>query len=454
MGEPMLIMLANLSDNVPLSPWVTTDYYFLPLSLPNTTSDSLYEFSTIGIGAELDCAELKESSSNLSYRFTLSNDAMEANFSTAETASDGSVIRCFYPVAFIGDNANPPAEATQVYIRGNPEGKQGVEMFFQPIPSQVTATALEKYTCPRRAVAGWVRSQITLTDMFSDTLYGPTRNITNSSIESTFMMCQPQFKASNFTVVSDQAGHILNYTKINSPSIMPDENLTGAIWNATMFLVGQGLDYLEWHNDTIAVDWFNLLLKNLAGPDIIDPISSQPDFASTKNRVNQTYQRLFASVLEYNKEYFVPAPAPITTLGYELSSKQRVFFSDTMFLIVILMLALDVVAAMAVYIQLPSPFLHQMPTSIAGLLSYAICSHLENDFTSEKASTLGKAAAITENGNVYGLGKYIGTDGRGHFGIDRQPYLLPLQIDDAGRWTRLRNRIFHFRKSKLQSEMI
>jgi hypothetical protein len=268
------------------------------------------------------------------------------------------------------------------------------------------------------------------------------------------MMCQPQFKASNFTVVSDQAGHILNYTKINSPSIMPDENLTGAMWNATMFLVGQGLDYLEWHNDTIAVDWFNLLLKNLAGPDIIDPISSQPDFASTKDRVNQTYQRLFASVLEYNKEFFVPAPAPITTLGYELSSKQRVFFSDTMVLIVIVMLALDVVAAMAVYIQLPSPFLHQMPTSIAGLLSYAIRSHLENDFTSEKASTLGKAAAITGNGNVYGLGKYIGTDGRGHFGIDRQPYLLPLQIEDAGRWTRLRNRIFHFRKSKLQSEMI
>ncbi|KAL1970743.1 hypothetical protein VTN77DRAFT_2577 [Rasamsonia byssochlamydoides] len=459
LGEPLQIMLANVSENVALVPWVTPEYYFLPVSLPTNTSVSSYVLSTIGIGSQLDCQELKESNSDLLYRFILSHDAMEANFTVSQKLSDGSQIRCFSPNAFTGDNAPVPSEATQVYIRGDPEGGQGVEMFIQPIASEVTATPEENYACPRMFIAGWVRSSITLGDKYSNTLYGPTRNITSSTLNSTFMMCKPRFQTANFSVITDQSGHILNYTQIGPLSEEVDEDLASAVWNATTFLVGQPPDYFRWHNDTTASDWFNLFLKKLSGlTSIIDPLAPPPDFATTADLVNQVYQRLFAVVLQDNQEYLMPAPPKSFIIANEITTQQRVFLSETMFYIVVVILALDTIVAIALYIRLPKPFLHRMPTSIAGLLAYGTSSHLAQDLDFKTAAAVGQDGirkVLTQRGSVYGFGRYIGTDGEIHFGIDRQPYLIPRQVQDSRKWWQLWTSIpFFFKKWSLQSDMI
>jgi hypothetical protein len=440
-GEPLQIMLSNISQNVPLVPWVTPEYFFLPVSLPVNTSGSSYALSTIGIGSQLNCQELKESDSDLLYRFILSHDAMEANFTVTQKLSDGSQIRCFYPQANTGDNAPAPSEATQVYLRGDPEGRQGVEMLVQPIASEVTATPEEKHACPRMLIAGWVRSSITLGDKYSNTLYGPTRNITTSTLNSTFMMCKPYFQTGNFSVITDQTGHILNYTLLDPLSGAVDEYLASSVWNATMFLVGQGSDTLRWHNDTIGLDWFNVFLKRVSqSTSIIDPLAPRPDFTTTADSVNRVYQELFAITLQDNQNALMPAPSGSFMIADEIRAQQRVFLSKTMFYIVVVILALDTAVAIVLYLRLPKPFLHRMPTSIAGILSYATGSHLAQDLDLQMSAAVGRRGfreVLKQKGTVYGFGKYIGTDGETHFGLDRHPYLVARQVKEPGRWWRL-----------------
>ncbi|KKA18808.1 hypothetical protein T310_7248, partial [Rasamsonia emersonii CBS 393.64] len=435
LGEPLQIMLANVSQNVALVPWVSPEYYFLPVSLPANTSVSTYELSTIGIGSQLDCQELKESNSDFLYRFILSHDAMEANFTVFQKLSDGSQIRCFYPVAFTGDNDPAPSEATQIYLRGNPEGRQGVEMFIQPIP--VKSRRLHRKNMRAHECSLQV----------------------GSTLNSTFMMCKPRFQTANFSVVTDQSGHVLNYTQLGPLSEEVEEHLASAVWNATMFLVGQGSDTLRWHNDTIASDWFNVFLKKVSrSTSIIDPLTPPPDFATTADLVSQVYQQLFAIVLQDNQKYLMPAPPGSLIIANEIGTQQRVFVSDTMVYIVIVILALDTTVAIVLYSRLPKPFLHRMPTTIAGLLAYSTGSHLAQDLDIQMAATAGRSGmqeALKKRGSVYGFGRYIGTDGEIHFGIDRQPYLIPLRVQDLPKWWQLVTKTpLFFKKRSSQSDMI
>lgn len=457
LGQPLSVLLANLSENVALPPWTSPEYYFIPFSLPSEeeTPELSYSVPTTGIGARLDCREMKESNSNLTFTWILSHDAMEANFTALEILPDGTSIRCYSPNAFIGDNARAPAETTQVYLRGSPEGRKGVELFIQPISSYVSGTPQEKFACPRMIIAGWVRASITLGSRMSETLYGPTANITSASVDPTFMMCKPIFQTATFDVVVDKKGYVLNYTRNSPLSQEVDDYLASAIWNATTFLVGAPPDYLKWHNDTIAGDWFNLFLKKLTkSTSILDPNSPLPDFSTLADLVSNVYQRLFAVTLQLNEGSFLSAEPGTSVIAKKIMKEQRIFLSPTMFEIVLTILILDVVVAILIYIRVPKPFLHRMPTSIGALLSYSASSHLLRDLKEIDATRSGVAQLLEQKGGVYGFGKHIGTDGEVHVGIERQPYLIPRYINDTKKFLSFRTASLLSRISKTGSNVI
>lgn len=449
-GQPLQVMLANVSENVSLPPWVSKEYYFLPFSIPSgaNAADSLYRIPTIGIGAQLECREVKESNSDLLFRWILSHDAMEANFTVSERLPDGTLIRCFSPNAFTGDNMPAPTEDTQVYLRGPPEGRKAVEFFIQPKSSYVSATRQEKFACPRMFIGGWVKSSITLGSQMSETLYGPTANITSVSIDPRFMMCKPRFYTANFDIDVDQKGHVLNYTRNSPLNQTVDELLAWSIWNATTFLVGSPPDYLIWHNDTVADDWFNLLLKKVSNSTwMLDPNSPFPDFSTMAELVNKVYQELFALTVQANEKYLARAQQGMSVVAKEIRKETRIFLSSTMFKIVEIILILDVIVAALLYLRLPKPFLYRMPTSIAVLISYFASSHLLQDLKKVEVRGNEFAKWLRQKGRVYGFGKYIGVDGEIHVGIERQPYLVPRDVTNS-------RKILRLRKTTISSDMI
>lgn len=126
--------------------------------------------------------------------------------------------------------------------------------------------------------------------------------------------------------------------------------------------------------------------------------------------------------------------------------------NDAMFYIVIVVLATNITVASLLYLGLPRPFLHRMPTSIAGLLSYSCGSHLAEDLDLRSHTATSKREVyenLARRNYRYGSGKYIGTDNSVHFGIDRQPYLLPEWQSEPGKWLRFRRKLLSSPSSDL-----
>lgn len=454
--EPMQQMLANLSDNVPMLPWITPDYFFLPVSLPNESHALTYLVTTTGLGSDLQCSEAMDISvpgANMTYTFGLNHDATQANFTFRERLANGTQIRCYYPGANLPDGAkaddNPPPEETQIYIQGNPEGRQGVEFIVKAYPSYNTRTPDENFFCERMIIAGWVRANITLTADYSETVNGPTRNISDATLDSMFMRCRPRFMIGNFSVLTDKDGHVLDYSQVGNLSEDIEWRLVDRLWSRTATHIGTSGP--RWHNDSYADDWFNEFMKIIAGnADIIDPFKPKPNFTTTAALMSKVYRQLFAITALNNRENFARAPPGTTTTAIEIFREQRIFMNDAMFYIVIGVLAANIVVASFLYLGLPKPFLHQMPTSIAGLLSYTCGSHLAEDLNLASHTATSKTEVyenLARQNNIYGLGKYIGMDGNVHFGIDRQPYLLPEWQSEPGKWSRFWRKLFSSRSS-------
>lgn len=458
-GYPLQSVRANLSEHVTLPPWLSPEYYFLPLSIPdrNETADVSYNVTTSGVSSRLDCQQLIENDSNLGYTFALNHDATEANFTIRETLSDGTTIRCFSPNSEIGDNAKPPAETTQIGLRGPPEGRKALEVFIQPISSYVSGTQQEDYACPRMLIAGWVRSSISLGKEYSQSLYGPTRNITDVSLNSTFMMCKPKFQMAEFDVAIDPQGHVLGYEQKTAMNETVDEALAWSLWNATMFLVGAGPGYFEWHNDTYASDWVNLFIKQyMNSTALLDANIPLPGFTTLSNWVDKVYQELFAVILQSNQDTLLPAPQVKSVVGKEVKRISKVFLSETMVDIVLATLGAGLVVSICFYILLPKPFMPRIPTSVAALASYFSHSHLlqDLDHAAEDEDDIDISRFFESKGRVYGFGRYIGTDGDVHLGVERQPYLFPQHMSEVGWIQRLRMTGIFNTGPEMNSEMI
>ncbi|GAD93567.1 hypothetical protein MYCGRDRAFT_110449 [Paecilomyces variotii No. 5] len=437
-GYPLQTVRANLSEHVTLPPWLSPEYYFLPLSIPirNETADESYSVTTSGVSSRLDCKQLIENDSDLGYTFALNHDATEANFTIRETLSDGTTIRCFSPNSEIGDNAKPPAETTQIGLRGPPEGRKALEVFIQPISSYVSGTRQEDFACPRMLIAGWVRSSISLGKKYSQSLYGPTRNITDASVNSTFMMCKPRFQMAEFDVMIDPQGHVLGYEQKTAMNETVQDVLAWSLWNATMFLVGAGPGYFEWHNDTYASDWVNLFIKQYTNSTaLLDASVPLPGFATLTDMVDKVYQELFAVILQSNQDRLLPAQ--------QVKS-------------VIATLSTGLVVSICFYILLPKPFMPRIPTSVAALASYFSHSHLlqDLDYAAMDEDDIDITRFFESKGRVYGFGRHLGTDGDVHLGIERQPYLFPQHISELGKIERLRMTRIYNGDPDLNSGMI
>lgn len=430
-GAPLQVVLSNLSANTALPSWTTPEYFFLPAELPessNISDYSQYEFESTGLGAQLDCQSMQESGSNFTYEFKLNSDATEANFSIAHTQPDGSIVRCYSPNGNADDN-DGNSEATQVWLHGPPNGKKALEFFIQPIPSQMAPTPASKSICPNLLVGGWIRSTISMDSKTSETVNGLTANTSSVSIEKTFMVCQPRFQTGLFNVTVDSAGFILKAAKSGPLNDTMDTFTIQSMWNATTFLIGRPTDYLEWHKDSFASDWVNLFIKEFTNTTAItDPLAPPPDFAVTSRAVNAVYQRLFAATLQLNSGSLQAPPKSSLIPATELTTEPRIFMSTVMYGITLSILTLDLLIAIILYIRLPKPFLENMPTSIASILAYFAASHALKDMGPEENETSRDFIRRTEQSDhQYGFGQYIGTDGRSHLGIEREPYVFPLK---------------------------
>ncbi len=114
----------------------------------------------------------------------------------------------------------------------------------------------------------------------------------------------------------------------------------------------------------------------------------------------------------------------------------RLFVAPIMFRINLTLLMLHFIVAVLYYVSRPRKYLPRLPTSIAAVISYVYASRALVDFGISEAESKRRKRR-------YAFGRFVGTDGKTHVGIERQNCIVPLETRNPGvkrkrwnwRWT-------------------
>jgi len=182
-------------------------------------------------------------------------------------------------------------------------------------------------------------------------------------------------------------------------------------------------DFL-WHNDSFNSDWMNALLgMTLNSTLLIDPAAPVPNASFIGPIVENLCTQLFTILLGLNTHVFSLSSTTLTAQA--IYADTRLFVSPLMFRLSMVVLSFQLFVAILYYSNRPKRFLPRMPTSIASILAFVAASRAVEDFN----RTVG---LDSEGENVkerrYGYGRFVGTDGRTKVGIERQRFVVPLEV--------------------------
>jgi hypothetical protein len=429
-SDHFYMLLANLTHNTSLPAWLDSSYYYLPFSLevPLSVSTSVaptmlqgFKAPTTGFGASVNCTDLSLGNGPDTYQFNISTDGSTAYMSTTHILPSGRVISCV-PVdssyslnKTVGFSATIPAGALALEVMQSMFPQDGVD---------------DGGFCASLLIAGWVRAIPTA----GSNPYTGASNSTHFTTlaSSSFVACTSRLQAAQFDIYVDPSGHILETNLSAELSTKSSQYFTG---NATeLNLVTEAVSLLasyvheseefQWHNTTATSDWMNSLLAIMQGSDaLVDPSLPAPNGTVLASALEQLYTQLFGLIISLNAdEMFVSNSANETTPVRAIGVVPRLFLDQTMFQVSMAILLLQLFVAVIFYISRPRNFLPRMPISIAAILSFVTASRALDDFADHDGG-------IKKNHSEqrYAYGRYIGTDGKSHVGIEQQRFVVPLE---------------------------
>lgn len=403
------IQRANLSKRAPLPPWVTPDYYFLPMkSSAMLPGRSTFEILTRGFGIDSFCRGSGDSDLSTEISHNVSVDGRLLTVSSRHTLEG------------VGNNFTCISYSLLSSQPGNVSllsGSQALETSTtMDILNATDSTLLERAFCQSQFSLAWLHTD------FSN-LSDSKTTVPATSSESLSMVCRPVLKTAEFLVRTSFDGRIISYTQatpfdadidgyfapgMNASSLYSTINL--AISHSSV-----GANSGCWHSDSMTSDWINYFLMEISNSRaLVNPKASLPSFSAVAPMVQDIHRSLFAILLHLSSTIFIPATNQNPVRGNIYNLQSRVFMNGTMFVMAITILALNLVVAVVYYVRRPSRFLPRMPTSIASVLAYMAASHALDELADRKGD------------ERYRFGKFIGVDGRPHVEIEKAVLTMPL----------------------------
>ncbi|KFY33960.1 hypothetical protein V494_07177 [Pseudogymnoascus sp. VKM F-4513 (FW-928)] len=414
--------LANLRGNTSLPPWVDKNFFYLPFNLPNSEQLSEKKLSidgysalTRGFGVDLSCEQIFQEGGNDTLIFHHKDEGSMAELNMIHKLADGGNVTCISTLHLPdGDFYNEPWTNDTCAFE-----------ILTPLElSNATGNSLpDNGYCSSIVVAGWAR----IGPASSATTQGASStNATNGrSYEAAFMRCLPTFKTASFNVTVDPTERIISSTREGEfdTDLRPYGTQAAIIslmaQTSTLVLPRSG-HLPRWHNDTFAVDWINSLLKiKLGSSDLTNPAMPVPDIPAIIPHFAELYQRLAAVMFSFDTALFEKAPANTTTAVQIHTKQTRIFMTPTMFYISITILVLQLFTLVAYYAMRPRRFLPRMPLSIASVIAYVSASQAAHDYSNQSSENSPELR--------YGYGRFKGSDGRTHVGIEKDPLVVPLK---------------------------
>lgn len=393
------VAITNLTAGTPLPAWTDEKFFYVPFQDTHNTSSVLFRARTPAVSASLDCYPIYQRFSGKSMTWDMAAGSPSCNLTSLPTYDLPQSVSSHLPEAieymnFISsasDNNAPP-------------------------------------DCDLTVVAGWGRSS--------------TRS--TQALNASWIACQPQLRIELREVTVDYQGLVQSSTPVED-NVERDNHVLRDSSNAIIdafhtLLEGSNIPQYphdgstySFHNDSYPSDFYNYLIaQTLNSSATLDPLVPPPSFNTTAPIMEALYTRVFAIVLGTHVDTVLqPTDRKIVAAGSILSPEIRIFVSTPMFILSIAILSTYILFTVTLYIRRPWKILPRLPTTIISQIPYFAASHTLQDHsimsgTSEKD----KSSNAPGTRQRYGFGRFIGTDGKAHIGIEREPLVQILSKKD------------------------
>ncbi|KAL9578248.1 MAG: hypothetical protein Q9212_005836 [Teloschistes hypoglaucus] len=422
---------ANFSDGVALPPWTTPSSFFVPFAVDAESELGQVEgfrAVTQGFGSKTKCVRAK-------FNDTAFITGQKNYFSIDQVTRSGKHVTCG-TFATPSGGQNKSLAAVEVLHQMRPldvnQPDFGVNQPDFPVGSisniESNATQEATSTCNSLLLAGFLRANISVpfnnTATEHTTIDPDPKILRINSVSSLWMLCQSTVATARYEVTVDGSGRVLLAERAGPDaedlgSFFPSGIQSTLLVNTATSILTTGANTAPyWHNDTFTDSWFGYFIKHLSNStNFVDPATATPVFEQVAPYVENLYDRLFAIVLSLNQDWLADADKGTAIPGSLLIPCQRVFVSRPMFIITATLLALNIVVAMAYWTWRPKRMLPQMPYTIASVLNMFHGSGLVKEVENKED---------WEEHWKFGYGRFVGTDGKPHVGVERRPFVVPL----------------------------
>lgn len=388
--DPLYTIMANWSYGAPLPPWTTDRFTYLPVNITSAAplGDELYSVTTTGFGVDPSC---------ISMGTFITKDippTVKTSFGQPFPAVPGCPTEYLIQSQLLNN--------TNYNIPNGPVAAEIVATMRRLDPDQVS-------DCDRSLLIGWSRSN----------LHNRT-GVMNTSL----IVCHPVYKVADFRVIFDSRGYIKNSTPVSdftSSMPYPDTFKRPPLINELSHIFQEVNG--QWHNDTVSETWLMYLIKLYSGrTDLLDPNTPTPDPEPLLSVVSDVYKTTFAMHVTLNQYVFTEAETGTIVTGSRIVIETRIFVSLNAFIISVTILGLYIITIFFFYGWGVNFFLPRMPTTIGSLIAYIAPSTLTRNY-----SPTGKYKdRENDDEPMYSFGRFIGSDGRAHIGIDYADRVMPV----------------------------
>lgn len=414
--------MSNLTADTPLPNWTDEAHVYQPYSLASADVNTSFRISAIAHGAELECRALDESE----YTIHFSVDASEANL-TVVLNNGGEPVNC---TDFRVGQQPLPQDTT-------PDNRPGLSYLSDYQPGHVAlemATMLSHQRwnqksakhdlfCRQHYLAGWIRADWKYAGGRFDLSDMGQRKMKLISRNETMVLCKPRIKTGPAEVVVDSRGQVrqrlsanLTFSDIEEYFSSSSEDL---IAQANQFLTNNGA---TWHNDSCPSDFINYLIKKSTNDTtLLDPSLPPPKADHAINKLSPLYKKLFAILLGSNIDLLLENPTdPEPVSGSTVSPETRIVFSTPAFIIVEGILTCYIITTIFFYARRPWRVLPRLPSTLASNFAFFAASRALRDIHEDCSEREDEAW-------TWAYGTFVGTDGRTHTGIEREPLVAVLK---------------------------
>ena len=416
-NDYIYITRARLEANTSLPAWTTSDFCFIPVSIHNTTSSSLYGISTSEFGIDPNCQALGNSISMRDIVSSVSPSGSSVGFLGSYSPNDGGEDILCVAINEATYNPRPTANSTDNGLDSPLNSGRYALSLSSPMASFNDSSERSVSLCQSITLFRWIHTtfnQVNQTD---------TSTLQQSNPDILTVSCQPILKTANFTVQTTVDGHVLSYAlatpfETDHKKYFDSHTNANELYRAMATVLSLNLDDadMSWRNDTHAPDTMSYFIRLLTDSTALNnpQVLLSSNNTSYLSALDAIQRQLFSVLLSEYPQMLVPATSDELVDVQTFTSRPRVFMNFTSFVISMIILMMDLIVAISLFFNRPAPFLPRMPTSIASMFAFVAASHARGELCRGQRS------------EKYRFGRYIGVDRKLHIGIDNAERVFPL----------------------------